>query len=344
MFFAVTTRRWMLSVAIVCGSLTPAAGADWRMLPASAHHVDLGADGKGPIAVRTTGNDPYVIGQWEQKLTEEDRILEFEYFCPAGIQDFSAFVGPPFSERRHARLPDLPIAEGWRQYTADLVTALEEDLPLSTTQLRLDLGTKPDVRIRLRGVRLRPRNAAEIRAVAEQEAQRAKKFAQAKQIAAYLQHTPATQFDHVLVAPQTITLTGPIPPEGDINDWRLVEFRPHRSIDQTGIVVAANFKQQDGLFNIVVPRRSNEYDRRFSGWRIRHTDGTYLTARQYATVIQPASDDHAARRMIPKSQKGLSGIGRRGPLEEVPQLGVTAVTINLSSTAFSLRPLVPANN
>jgi hypothetical protein len=334
MLSAVMNKRWILAAAMLCGTLIPAHAADWRIVSASAHHVDLGPDGKGTtIAVRTTGNDPYVIGRLEQ-LAAEDRVLEFEYFCPAGIQDFSAFLGPPFSERRHAQLPDIPIAEGWRRYTADLVTAFEQELTRNTTLLRLDLGTQANVRIQLRGVRVRPRNAAEIQAIAEQQTRRAKQLVQAEQIAAYLQHTPATKFAHVSVQPETITLRGAMPPGSELGNWRLVEFRPHQSIDQTGIDVEANFQSQNGLFQIVVPRRTENYDRRFSGWRIRHTDNTYVTARQYPTAIEPATDEYPAKRLLPKSQKGLSGISPRGPLEEIPQLGVSAVTLNLVLNRF----------
>ena len=80
-------------------------------------------------------------------------------------------------------------------------------------------------------------------------------------------------------------------------------------------------------------------DRLHSGWRIRGQNANadksaFLSARHYATSIVPSGSDHAAGRPRPKSQKGLSGISRRGTLDDFSELGIHAATLNLVLNRF----------
>ncbi len=329
-------RRIIESALLCCAIAVPATAADWVLLSERAHHVQLGASTTGEvIELRTTGSDPYLVGRWEPKPGRQDRVLEFEYFCPAGIDEFSAFVGPPFSERQHAQLPDIPIAEGWQLYTADLVKAFGDTLPADARLLRLDFGVRPDVRIKIRNVRTRAQSASEKRAIAEQETRRKQKINQAKRIADYLQHSPPTSIESVIVGTQLVQISGPVPK--DIESWQLLEYPPEKSIDDDGVVVEAIVDVSEGHFHMAIPRKVDSRDRLHSGWRLRDSQGNYLTARQYANDIRPSSNDFAAARPSPASQKGLTGFSRRGPPQDLLDLGISAVTINLVLNQFISR-------
>ncbi len=328
-------------IALVCGLLisTPLAASQWEVLPESAHDVELttSAEDATVVGVRTSGGDPFLIGRWKEKPGRDDRILEFEYFCPAGVTSFSALAGPPFSESDRAELPDIPIAEGWRTYTVDLMKALGGTWPEGFSQLRLDFGQRPNRRIRIRGVRLRPQTEAEIRGIAKRESRRERKLAEAKSVSNYLQTAPPATIDAVVVGDQLIELAGPEPKDSD--QWQLIEYPASRSITDEGFVVDAIVDHSEGHFQIAIPRRADSCDRLHSGWRLRDGSGRYLTARHYATEIQAGSGDFAAARLTPASQKGLTCFSRRGPQQELLDLGITAVTINLVLSPFiSLSP------
>ena len=61
---------------------------------------------------------------------------------------------------------------------------------------------------------------------------------------------------------------------------------------------------------------------------LRIEEGDYLSSRRFATIIDPASKNYAKTRATPKSQKGLSGISQRGPLEDLVDLGVRISVVN----------------
>ena len=73
--------------------------AEWELLPAACHDVDLSVT-DDVIDIRTTGTDPFLMGRWRTPPLEMDRILQLEYFCPDGIDSFHAYHGPPISESR----------------------------------------------------------------------------------------------------------------------------------------------------------------------------------------------------------------------------------------------------
>ena len=329
-------RSQMIAVLISVVSCvdSKANAADWEWLPDRSHDVDFDAktEDDATIAFRTTGADPYIVGRWTTDLKADDRVLELEYFCPAGIRQMAAYSGPPFRAKKRADLPDLTIAEGWQRYTVDLVTAFGDQWSRDDRQLRLDFGVRGDVRVRLRNIHIRPRTKAELAALADQARKRQQKKELAKKIAEYQTQQPTTHFSAIEVDEKSIHLSGPDPQR--VESWQLIEVPSHESINETGEVVSCIVDFSEGRFHITVPRFFGSRDRLFSGWRLREEHGDFLTARQFATQIKAHGNNYAAARAKPGSQKGLSGISRRGPRQDFVDLGVSAVTLNLVLNRF----------
>ncbi|MGI9469993.1 MAG: DUF5722 domain-containing protein [Rubripirellula sp.] len=314
-------------------SSTPSIGPNGQ--PFRTHDVELTARG-GVIDIRTTGGDPYLIWRWQGSLASEQFVVAFECFCPDEIDQVSAYLGPPISESTRVNLPNIPVAEGWNEYAAELIQDGNARIPEQVRMLRLDLGTRADTRLRIRNLRIRPRSAQEVASAANALQRRQEKEAASRRIGEYFHQSFPLQISDVEVTEDTVSILGPtqgIPPQG----LQLIEYPPHLSIDTAGITVDATFNIQNGQYRFDLPRFAGERDRRFCGWRIGEVrdDGVrFLSARHFPSRLLIGKPDHASSRPKPASQKGLSGLSNRGPMDDLPKLGIDAVTLNLVLNRF----------
>ncbi len=308
--------------------------------PARSNHVALVRQDNN-LSITTTGTDPFLVWEWSKPLQLTEPVLSFEYFCPDGINNISVFPGPPITAAMQLKLPDLSIAEGWREYAAPLNPSSSQQLPSQITQLRLDLGQAMNRKVSLRNIRIRPptqqeRDHAANRIRIEEE----KTFA-AKAIRQYSEASFPATFTKIIVGQDTITLHGKLPDSAVTTPaslLKLVEFPANVQINEAGASVPLRPQWSRNHFSVVVPRTVGRRDRIYSGWRIKTvaTQGNtehFLSARHYPTVFETNNSPPTAP-LRPGNQKGLSGFSRRGPKTDLLELGITAVTVNLVLNRF----------
>ena len=324
-----------MAFALFAPTCLQAVELDWQ--PQRSNDAEANRHGS-TISIRTTGNDPYLVWRIREPVGESQRVLEFDYFCVDGIDSVCGYLGPPISEASRFVMPDLSHAEGWQTYRVDLVDATGGPLKRNTSLLRIDPGNRTNVRIQIRDLRLRERTPQEEEQAAKAVQLRRQKLAADESIRHYLQTSFPCTIDRVHVGVEQITI------EGDTLDiakptesMELVEFAPHVAISGGAIDAAESLPASTGRFRIEVPRYFGGRDRLHSAWRLRWKhDGAaeFVTARHFVTGIDLASQNVPASRMNPKSQKGLSAVSRRGPLDELPELGIQSITINLLLNRF----------
>lgn len=338
MSISCTHLFWVPAIAYLF-LFSTATGETPTLLVDRSHHVELTQNGT-TIDLQTQGYDPYLIWEFSAPLSSEHRVLQFDYFCPAGINQFHIYTGPTITEKTRIDMPSLIKAEGWQTYRADLVELAESALPESTTLIRLDLGMKPGVRIQLRDLHVRARTADEIREAAFAESRRANKIRKAELIRRYLASDVAIKALTVEVQDQQIEVTLPLDDLPEDSELELVEFTPAIPIGSDGIPSQTLGIRDGSELRFRLKRFTDGRDRLHSSWRLRGVTGSksFLTGRRYATSIV-CQAGHTDARNLPKSQKGISGLSGRGPIEELVELGVDAATINLVLTRFlSTRP------
>ena len=294
------------------------------------------------LNITTTGIDPYLVWKWNKPLRLSEPVLCFEYFCPDGMENISLFPGPPITSAMQLKLPDLSIAEGWREYAAPLKAPAGKRLPSQLTQIRIDLGQQKDRKISLRNIRLRLPTPSEREHAANLLKIEAEKTRVAKAIREYTETSFTASFTEVAVGTETITLRGEIPQ--DLNTpistalVRLVEFPANVQINEAGITLTKLPQWNGKRFFMVVPRMVGNRDRLYSGWRLKavanqSTAEHFLTARHHVSAFKTNSK-HTSTPLRPENQKGLSGFSHRGPRSDLLELGIKAVTVNLVLNRF----------
>ena len=329
-------RVQILAIAccVSCLSSTVLART-WELLPDRCHDVELQTSETSfgtAIRVRTTGRDPYLVGRLIGTADPDDQVLALEFFCESGIESVSAFVGPPFIGGRSIKLPDLSVAQGWTSYHADLSGIVSESDLRGATQLRIDLGNRPDVHLQIHSLRLRPKTESEIREDQRRRQVRREKISKADDLRAYLKRDFTATIDSVAVTETEIRLRIRAAPVAD--GIRLFEYPPDFCVTDAGIEVEADSHGDEQIEDYSMPRFVSGRDRLHSGWRITDAEGQYLSARRFPTQIASQAEDCSHNRPTPRNQKGLTSVGERGSMNDLLDLDVGAMSLNLVATNF----------
>ncbi len=333
----IQVRLALAGLAFTVPFCTSVVAAELTWVPRMSRDVETSVSDE-VISVRTTGLDPQLVWRLSTAPSQTDHVLEFEYFSPTGARSLHGYLGPPITEQSRFEMPDLSIAEGWQSYRLDLVEEKGGALPSKTRLLRIDFGKQPDRSLQIRNVRLRERSDLEQRHADQREQRRKSKLALSNAIAEYLATEFTSDIRNVTVSDGEILIHGAVS-ESDraYSAWRLREVLPHESLTDATAEFSVNL-QSAGEFDVDLPRDFETRDRLYSAWRIEgSTDGATwqpLSPRRYPDVLALQAHRNAAPRPQPKNQKGLGGISPRAPLDELPELGITAITVNIVLNRF----------
>ncbi len=318
---------WLIMTSI-------AHAVDWRPDVQSAHHLRLTKQ-SSTWQLQSTGNDPFLVGTLSKPIDAGDQMLEFEYFSTTGVRDFSIVLGPPISEKNRIHLPAVTIAEGWQTYRVNLKELGGETFAAGRHQLRFDFGSKANRRIQIRNVRLRPLTQADRQRLADAKQKKAATEQQASLIRSQRTHPAPQWIRHVRVKPNEIVIAV----DASLAGKKLIlrQHPPYRSVVDPGEPVDFQAQRSGEQFNLIVsrnPGHDRTWDRSTCAWSIKRVDDDQASRRRYATVISPNESAVAKQRLVPQSQKGLTCLSRRGPRSDFVDLGIDAVTINLTLNQF----------
>lgn len=308
-----------------------------------AKDVEISQIGKGILDLKTTGQDPLiVITPSLSHEKENSSILEFEYFCPDGIEFLEIFFDPDkngsFSESRKIDGGKLPKAETWQPYTVDMKTGSMGNWKPSEERLRIDFGRKPNISLQLRNIQLRPPSKLELLGRKEIERQLAIKNKKVEKIEQYLTYpTVQSKVYSVHAKANTIIITGRIDPKR-IGKFQLIEYRPHEhpwSNDGGSVINEFELEQN---FKVEIPRFVNRRDRIANRFGIAQiiSDKPHLISRAvWASNLKEAAQREMPR-LRPKNKKGLGGLNPKNATldNDLKELGITAATVNCKINSF----------
>lgn len=289
-------------------------------------------ENSGEYTLVTTGTDPYIFtAALGTNLDETIRILSFEYQCSSGINDLQVFYGSAISEARSRHFGPIPASSGWSEYSCSIAADRKAfSWGFSSDNLRFDFGTKKGVTIRIRDLKVRTMNEAELREYEGEQNKAANKEAEAEHIAGYMDKTFSCSVTSVSVGSNEITVQGTT---DGASGYYVADVAPWESL--TEMETFPNKLELSGSsFTVKFPRFINRdglpgYDRllsRFAVVRVQGDKQTLASHARYADSVNPLTSPAAVK---PASKKGLGGFIINGNLSDLDDLGISSVTVNI---------------
>jgi hypothetical protein len=337
-FMCFATFWWFL---IASQRPLPAAeSVPLQLNPASAHEAEVHALDDGGFSILTTGADPSVATHplAESAMPGDAFILEFEYFCPDGLDHLEVFFGPPIRAGTSAKSGRLPPAELWRPATVDLKTLSDNRWTGRARQLRVDFGSKSGVKLQIRNLHLRKLKPAEVAENQKNLERKEGKERDATAIRTYLKREFPARIESVRCEGGSLVLEGRLPGEAGA-ELRLAELEMHEEPWREGPrLKTTRFETgPDGVFRLVLARFEEGRDRLFSRWQlVRTTDHGegILSHASHATEPPSAPNNTPAQNQPRKTKKGMGGVVLNPVAGELREMGIEHVTINIVLNRF----------
>ena len=324
----------VIAFAFCVASTHSTFAQSFRVIPERCNDVEISRQ-NNVLQIQTIGKDPFLVGDLVG-VGPKDLVLEMQCFATEGVRGLEMFLGPPFSKDSRAELPPIPSSETWKTYQVEIDPELIKKLRKPPKQMRLDLGRHAGIRLQISDIRLRPPTAADRRARSKAKRAGKERENRATQISRYLKKRYRDRIESVVVSADKISLSGKILSSNlDQATTQIMECPPWTDItdEPSGFPVDATLTLSAKTWNATVPRYDGKRDRLQSSWRLA-VQGRFLTSRRFPTTIETMGNNYAKDRPKPSNQKGLGGIDRSGPIEELAELGVSAITVNILLGAF----------
>ena len=330
----------------------PAEAIPYQWSEQDTHDVRTAAKAD-VLDIETTGTHPWVVFSARKPVDAKGQfVLAFDYFCPEGIANLSVYYGAPWSEQRVIKGLSLPKAEGWQPFRVNLGKLSADKFGAENgTDLQLDLGTEPKVRIQIRNVRVEAPVAEDLKSPAELQAEHERRITRNQDVLDYLHAEFACRDAAARLDGEdihfTASWTGQEKPAGELflaqfpiwsTPFLLMQRQNPPPASAAGLRIEAPANPESGddtlRFSMTVPRVADGRDRLASRWALVEKAGDRYVLRSPAVYL----DDHSVRAKFPSdpivvtTKKGMGGV--RGNVDELVELGIGSVTVNLTPGEF----------
>lgn len=325
---------WVIGAA--WGEGAPGTSIAVRLSSERLHEMSLVSVGQDTVEVRTTGSDPFLYTETfvEGINFSEHPILSFEYFSLTGAGEVQVFLVPFVRESLSVHGGSLLQSEGWSKFSVDLAPALAKASG-KVTGLRIDFGRRAGKTVRLRNIVLRGTTDAERRLEARKTERKQRAFWRDRGLKRYLDSEFTCVITRVSLDEAGITVEGRV--GGNRDSLFLVEVPVYTDIGDMGRFgeVAQVLPDEEGRFSLRIARHTGGADDRlFSRWAVARKTAkgiTLVSHARYADAVKPKWDLPDER---PQGRKGLGGFGSGRPMEDIEDLGISAVTVNILLDGF----------
>jgi len=295
------------------------------------------------LEIETAGGDPYAVFKPSTALKAVDEILEFEYFCPDGINSFVLYAGPPFRPGGAIEIGALPKSEGWMKKSFNLSELSGGAWGKESAKLiRFDFGSEAGVRLQIKNVILRAASKAEKEGLKAAEAARAQTAAEDAALRAYFEKNLSAKILSVAASKDSIEISGELGSAGGGLKLAEVPFwehaKPNIAIFRT-IDVASSANGNARSFKIRLPRIVDGRDLLVSKWALvsnaAGAKATLASQFAYASDFKALQNDLPPK-IKPSSKKGMTCMGpdMKPIWDELLELGVKHVNMNFLLNQF----------
>jgi len=329
---------FIVALAIV-GLARPVAASDFVPLSVSLtgmHEIAASELPGGIVEIQTLGTDPYLFTNPLPENTDlpSNSILEFEYFSLTGTGEVQVFLIPPSREENSVRAQGLSRSEGWSRYQMDLSSAINST-DVEVKNLRMDFGREARKTFQIRNIVLRRLNEAERATAARIAAAQAREAERDSELRGYLSQDMTSKILNVAADATNIEISGLVEmnekSEGDGDKWLVeipvfAEFPDTDSFSMVQRILTAG----SGNFSHRTSRYTGEgRDRLFSRWAVALKSDEHVSLLSHGHYANKVASRPGLAPAVARGRKGLGAFSPGRPIEDVADLGSSAVTINL---------------
>lgn len=262
------------------------------------------------------------------------RVFEMEYFAPKGLESAILRFRIANGDMLVAGAEAMPMSEAWQPWTFDLSRVAEKPAANhAEMRFHIALNGKAGSVMRIRHLRVREMNAAELQQAANRQQVKAARLADDQRIREYLDHPWPARLETVDVGAQEITLQGtsqkPVRVIGI-----LPETASHLAVPAGGDEVKPD---ADGHIKLSLPRidPATKRDRALWRWRLAEADtDAWISSAAWPTKLGEGLGGKMPRMKV-MHQKGLGGVPPiHDASHEIFQLGIGHVTLNMVVNAL----------
>jgi hypothetical protein len=340
-------RNYSLIVFVLLGIFSPivqaqSVGSSLELDGNQVNQLKAERQSNGVWQLVTSGKDPWIqLKPLTKALGNNDKVLSFEYFCPAGLDHFQVFFGPGFKSERSVTDQKIGFSEGWVSYSVDLSRDLKE-WGKAGDFLRLDFGNKPDVQIQIKNLTICPMTEHEKLLAAGREEKFKEEAEMEAQLKSYLETNYTSEITEIEVSESKISVEGKITTSGPVY---LCEIAPYQDVtEETAFETAILLKSKKFEQNLerFVNRNGINYDRILSKWVLaKKTEKGYelISHAHYPDQIKAKYD---YPKEVVNGRKGIGGFSvNRGHLEDLDELDATSATVNIWFSKFMFSKAAP---
>lgn len=292
----------------------------------------------GEYEIVTSGSDPYLFTEkFTENISSDHYIFSFEYFCPTWLDHLQIFFGPPIDENKSIHT-ELGVAEGWKTFSIDVKEQMT-GWGKKGDFLRLDFGSAPNYRMKIRNIRFRKPTARELEITATREKNKIKDNRFAEHLNLYLDKNYPYSVTDVSVTKDKIIIKGNI--QSGKNALYLAEVPLYQPITERNMFDRTYKLSPDKkAFTLTLDRyvliNGKKYDRIFSKWAVTEKVNQKFTLQSHARYADHITPVYNLPDEKPWNKKGIGGFhaGGNAPVGDLDSLNISSVTVNIWITKF----------
>jgi len=335
----------LLLIALVVVSLKVRAQSGSSVLsfdPSHINQIKVELLPNGICQFETSGKDPWIYTKpLEQAISNDTKILAFEYFCPKGLDHLQVYFGPEINQENSKLVRRIGLSEGWVGYTVDLSKEIK-GWGKPGDFLRLDLGGRPDVNIQIRSLVLRPMTDREKELAANREAKVKREAEMEARLKKYLATSFTSEITKVEVEESKISMEVKTTNSGSVY---LCEVAPYQDVtEETSFETAILLKSKKFEMELdrFVRRNDINYDRILSKWVLAEKTATGYKLLSHARYPDEIKSKYNYPKELAKGRKGIGGFStNRGHNEDLDELDITSATVNIWFSKFMFSKPAP---
>lgn len=313
---------------------------------ANVNDINISLNKNGEYKIMTNGRDPWFTTQpLESVRPEQAQVLTFDYKASKDVQGVTVYFGDPIDESRKKIYADIPASPGsWQTHSIVLTSAMKEfNWGSEGNYLRVDLGSKKDVMLMVRDLRLRGITPEE-KAALDGEAQHWLDIDLLEErLPGYFNSSFKSEVTQVAVGSDKVTITGINNEPGTVH---LAEVTPYEDLLLLKEFRKVKLNIPAGPFTVTIDRVTEydgyPYDRLLSKFCLVSDDNAIAS---FARFVDGDAIDQSNASPLPDYSgditKGGEYIGDR--LNDLDLLGLKAVMVHCNPSVVMWPSAADAN-